>query len=83
MRLNPREGMSAADFLEGASVESLIRAVREYGEERRWRRLLMPLLRHVELVISEPLVCRVGCHCCGWSQVEAADTSGNQNFPRY
>ena len=40
MRLNPREGTSAADFLESASRESLIRAVRDYGEERRWRRVV-------------------------------------------
>lgn len=40
MRLNPRVGQSAADFLETASRESLVRAVREYGEERRWSRVV-------------------------------------------
>ncbi len=40
MRLNPRVGQSAEDFLETASYESLVRAVREYGEERRWRRVV-------------------------------------------
>ena len=35
MRLDPRVGQSAAEFLESASYESLVRAVREYGEERR------------------------------------------------
>ena len=46
MRLDPREGISAAEFLETASRESLIRAVRDYGEERRW-------LRVVDAIISE------------------------------
>ena len=40
MRLDPREGQSAAEFLETASRESLTRAVREYGEERRWSRVV-------------------------------------------
>lgn len=40
MRLNPREGMSAATFLENASREDLIRAVRNYGEEKQWRRVV-------------------------------------------
>lgn len=44
MRLNPREGASAADFLETASRESLTRAVREYGEERRWHRVVNAIL---------------------------------------
>ena len=44
MRLNPREGQSAADFLESASEESLVRAVREYGEERRWHRVVKAIL---------------------------------------
>lgn len=44
MRLNPREGQSAADFLETATRESLIRAVREYGEERRWNRVVNAII---------------------------------------
>jgi 16S rRNA (cytosine1402-N4)-methyltransferase len=43
MRLNPRVGISAADFLETASHESLVRAVREYGEERRWKRVVQAI----------------------------------------
>ena len=44
MRLDPREGQSAAEFLETASSESLVRAVREYGEERRWNRVVNAIL---------------------------------------
>ena len=44
MRLNPRVGQSAAEFLETASRESLVRAVREYGEERRWSRVVNAIL---------------------------------------
>jgi 16S rRNA (cytosine1402-N4)-methyltransferase len=44
MRLNPRVGQSAADFLETATRESLVRAVREYGEERRWNRVVNAII---------------------------------------
>ena len=44
MRLDPRVGQSAADFLETASRESLVRAIREYGEERRWNRVVNAIL---------------------------------------
>ena len=44
MRLDPRRGMSAAEFLETASEESLVRAIREYGEERRWRRVVQAII---------------------------------------
>ncbi|MBN1403353.1 MAG: 16S rRNA (cytosine(1402)-N(4))-methyltransferase RsmH [Opitutales bacterium] len=40
MRMNPREGRSAAEFLETASRDELVHAVREYGEEARWRRVV-------------------------------------------
>lgn len=40
MRLDPREGLSAAEFLERASHEDLIKAVRDYGEEQSWRRVV-------------------------------------------
>jgi 16S rRNA (cytosine1402-N4)-methyltransferase len=45
MRLDPRVGQSAAEFLESASYESLVRAVREYGEERRWRRVVDAIIK--------------------------------------
>jgi 16S rRNA (cytosine1402-N4)-methyltransferase len=44
MRLDPRVGQSAAEFLETSSYESLVRAVREYGEERRWRRVVEAII---------------------------------------
>ena len=40
MRMNPREGKSAAQFLESASHEDLVQAVRDYAEEPRWRRVV-------------------------------------------
>lgn len=40
MRMNPDAGISAAEFLETADEESLVRAVRNYGEEKRWRRVV-------------------------------------------
>ena len=39
-----REGLSAAEFLETASRESLVRAIREYGEERRWSRVVNAII---------------------------------------
>ena len=44
MRLDPRTGQSAAEFLESASRESLVRAIREYGEERRWNRIVNAII---------------------------------------
>jgi 16S rRNA (cytosine1402-N4)-methyltransferase len=37
MRMNPREGRSAAEFLETASDDELVKAIRDYAEEPRWR----------------------------------------------
>jgi len=37
MRLNPEEGEPASVFLETAPREAMIRAIRQYGEEVRWR----------------------------------------------
>ncbi len=40
MRMNPETGLSAADWLAEASREQLIRAIRDYAEERNWRRIV-------------------------------------------
>ncbi len=44
MRFDSREGVSASEFLETSSKASLIRAVRDYGEERRWKRVVNAIL---------------------------------------
>ncbi len=44
MRLNPREGISAREFLEKANEEDLIEAVRDFGEERHWKRVVHAIL---------------------------------------
>ncbi len=44
MRMNPEQGISAAEFLETCDEEALIRAVRNYGEEVKWRRVVSAIL---------------------------------------
>ena len=44
MRMNPSQGISAAELLETADAEVLCRAVRDYGEEQRWRRVVDAIL---------------------------------------
>lgn len=44
MRLNTREGMSAAEFLEMASYEELVTAIRDYGEELRWKKVVQAII---------------------------------------
>ncbi len=43
MRMNPNEGLSAAEFLETASRDELVQAVRNYGEEPRWKQVVQAI----------------------------------------
>ena len=43
MRMDTRKGMSAADFLETAPKDGLVKAVREYGEEQNWKIIVKAL----------------------------------------
>ena len=44
MRMNPEEGISAAEFLETAEEAALVRAVRNYGEEPHVRRVVKAIM---------------------------------------
>ena len=44
MRMDPRKGISAAEFLETSDEAGLIRAIRNYGEETQWRRVVKAIL---------------------------------------
>lgn len=44
MRMDPRSGVSAAAWLETATEAMLVEAVRNYGEEKSWRRVVRALI---------------------------------------
>ena len=44
MRMDPRKGISAAEFLETSDEAELIRAIRTYGEETHWRRVVKAII---------------------------------------
>ncbi len=48
MRMNPQKGLSAQQFLQTASENQLIQAIKEFGEEPQWRSVVKNILAYRE-----------------------------------
>lgn len=46
MRMDPRTGLSAAEFLETAPEDELVEAIRNFGEEPSWRKVIRAIMEN-------------------------------------